>query len=83
MFRTLILALACTLSGHALAQSDSGDGEVRKVDRDGKRLIIRHGDWKGGHMAAMTMALPVAEGVSLAEVRVGDKVNFDVRKQGR
>lgn len=82
MYKTLIMTLACALSAHALAQSDSGDGEIRKVDRDGKRVIIRHGDWKGGHMSAMTMALPVAEGVSLAGVRVGDKVNFEVRKQG-
>lgn len=83
--RNLFIALAIslpTLSAWA-AVTDSGDGELRKVDAAARRVIISHGDWTNGNMAAMTMAMQVKEGVDLSAMRKGDRVKFQVVQEGR
>ena len=81
----LALASACSFfSGAAHATvTDSGDGEIRKVDASSRRVIVSHGNWAGGNMSAMTMAMQVKEGVDLLVLRKGDWVRFEVVKEGR
>ena len=80
----LLVALGPT-AGHAMsrinvAQSASStgmiDGEVRKVDKDARKVTLRHGEIKQLDMPAMTMVFPVKEPTMLDKVKVGDKVKF-------
>ena len=56
------------------------EGEVRKVDRDAKKLTIKHGEIKSLDMPPMTMVYQVTDGVRLDKLKAGDKVRFAVEK---
>jgi Cu/Ag efflux protein CusF len=58
------------------------DGEVRKVDRDAKKLTIKHGPIKNLDMPAMTMVYQVKDPTMLGQLKPGDKVKFEVQKLG-
>ncbi len=66
----------------AAAQSSASttDGEIRRVDRDAKKLTIRHGPIKNLEMPAMTMVFQVRDPALLDKVNVGDKVKFNAEK---
>ena len=66
----------------ALAQSASADGEIRKIDAKAGRVIIKHGEWKGMDMQAMTMAFRVRDAAVLNGLKVADTVRFVVEKDG-
>ena len=73
----LALALA---AGSALAQLS--DGEVRRVDRDGKKITLKHGPIQNLDMPAMTMAFAVKDVAMLDRVKAGDRVRFRIEKTG-
>ena len=58
------------------------DGEVRRVDKDAKKLTLRHGPLTNLDMPAMTMVFQVKNPAMLDEVKVGDKVKFRAEKMG-
>ena len=58
------------------------DGEVRKVDKAGGLLTIKHGEIKNLNMPAMTMAYPVSNVALLDKVKPGDKVRFKASNEG-
>ena len=58
------------------------EGEVRKVDKDAKKLTIRHGPIANLEMPAMTMVFQVKDPAILDQVKAGDKVRFMVEKSG-
>ena len=60
----------------------TADGEVRRIDTAGKKLVIRHGDFKGMDMPAMTMAFPVKDAKMLDGLKPGDRVKFSVEQAG-
>lgn len=60
----------------AVAAASLTDGEVRKVDKDGGRLTLRHGEIKSLAMPPMTMAFRVREVASLEALAPGDRVRF-------
>lgn len=60
--------------------SDMTDGEIRKVDKDNKKLTIKHGDIKNLDMPGMTMVFQVKDPVMLDKVKAGDKVKFVAEK---
>lgn len=62
--------------------ADMADGEVRKVDKDAKKLTIRHGEIKRLDMPPMTMVFQVEDAALLDKVKVGDKIRFVARKAG-
>lgn len=62
------------------AAADTADGEIKKVDKDGKKLTIKHGELKNMGMGAMTMVFRVKEPAMLEKVKAGDKVKFTVAK---
>lgn len=74
-----ILALALA-AGSALAQLT--DGEVRRVDREGKKITLKHGPIQNLDMPAMTMAFAVKDVAMLDRVKAGDQVRFRVEKIG-
>ena len=58
------------------------EGEVRKVDKDAKKITIRHGPIQSLDMPAMTMVFQVSEAALLDQVKAGDKVRFAAEKSG-
>ena len=66
---------------HAAHHPDAlADGEVRKVDKDAKKITLRHGPLPNLDMPAMTMVFQVADATMLDQVKVGDKVKFQAEK---
>ncbi|MCV2363291.1 copper-binding protein [Paucibacter sp. DJ1R-11] len=59
-----------------------GEGEVRKIDRAGKKLTLKHGEISGMDMPPMTMVFTVKEAALLDRFKVGDPVRFKVTRQG-
>lgn len=56
--------------------TDMTDGEVRKVDTEGGKLTLKHGDIKNLDMPAMTMVFVVKDKTMLDKVKAGDKIKF-------
>jgi Cu(I)/Ag(I) efflux system periplasmic protein CusF len=52
------------------------DGEVRKVDKDARKITLRHSEIKHLNMPAMTMVFQVKDPAMLNKVKAGDKVKF-------
>jgi len=90
----LALALSACLPAHAQpkytvqprateAQAlDMTDGEVRKIDREARKITLRHGEIRNLEMPPMTMAFQVKDAAMLDSVKTGDKVRFRVEKLG-
>lgn len=79
-FVAVLFALA--LAAPALGQSALSDGEVRKVDKDAKKITIKHGPLANLDMPPMTMVFQVKDPAMLEQVKVGDKIKFDAEKVG-
>lgn len=58
------------------------DGEIRKVDKDAKKITIRHGPIVNLDMPAMTMVFQVKNPAMLDQVKAGDKIKFAADKAG-
>jgi len=56
--------------------ADMTDGEVRKVDKEGGKVTLKHADIKSLDMPGMTMVFVVKDKAMLDKVKVGDKVKF-------
>lgn len=66
----------------APAATDMTDAEVRKVDKENKKLTLKHGEIKNLDMPSMTMVFQVTDGALLDRVKPGDKVRFKADKIG-
>lgn len=64
------------------ATVDLADGEVRKVDKETKKITLKHGVIKSLDMPAMTMVFQVKDAAMLDKVKVGDKVRFKAEQTG-
>ncbi len=64
------------------ADAKLADGEIRKVDKDAKKLTIRHGPIQSLDMPAMTMVFQVKDPAMLDKVNAGDKIRFSAEKVG-
>jgi Cu(I)/Ag(I) efflux system protein CusF len=71
-------------SGDATASSAAvfAEGEVRKVDKDAKKVTIRHGEIKNLDMPPMTMVFAVKDEAVLDKVNAGDKILFRAVEDG-
>lgn len=58
------------------------DGEIRKVDKDAKKITIKHGPLANLDMPPMTMVFQVKDPAMLNQVKAGDKVKFQAEKIG-
>jgi len=56
------------------------DGEVRKVDRENKKMTIKHGELKNLDMPRMTMVFPIRNATLLETFKASDKVKFVANK---
>ena len=64
------------------ATGEMTEGEVRKVDKENKKLTLKHGEIKSLEMPPMTMVFQVKDAAMLDKVQAGDKVRFKVEKIG-
>jgi len=88
-FKSFIAACAILATGvSAPAQTDPGNaadmsqGEVRKVDKENKKITLKHGEIKNLEMPGMTMVFQVKDPAMLDTVKQGDKVQFKAEKAG-
>jgi Cu/Ag efflux protein CusF len=58
------------------------EGEVRKVDKDAKKITIKHGPLANLDMPPMTMVFQVKDPALLEQAKAGDKVKFQAEKVG-
>ena len=58
------------------------EGEIRKVDKEFKKITIKHGEIKHLEMPAMTMVFQIKDPAVLDQIKAGDKVKFLVEKAG-
>jgi Cu/Ag efflux protein CusF len=65
-----------TVSGPQYTQ-----GEVRRVDKPGGRITVRHGRIYDLDMPPMTMVFRVKDATLLDRLKAGDKIDFLVEKQ--
>lgn len=56
------------------------DGEVRKIDKENKKITLKHGEIKNLDMPGMTMVFQVKDPSMLESVKQGDKVMFKAEK---
>ena len=67
---------------HQAGKAEMIDGEVRKVDKDTKKITIKHGPMPSFDMPGMTMVFQVKDPALLDKVKAGDKVMFQAEKLG-
>lgn len=79
-FSRLIAALAVSAAPFLVHASDMSEGEIRKVDKEAKKLTIRHGELKNLQMPPMTMVFQVKDAAMLDQVQPGDKIAFVAEK---
>jgi Cu/Ag efflux protein CusF len=58
------------------------EGEIRRVDKDAKKLTIRHGPLANLDMPPMTMVFQVKDPSVLEQLKPGDKIRFQAEKIG-
>ena len=65
------------------AMTGTGEGEVTAVDKTASTITLRHGPIPGVKWPAMTMTFKANPATLTDQVKVGDKVSFDVKVQGQ
>jgi Cu(I)/Ag(I) efflux system protein CusF len=75
----LVLAAACGLA--QTAAPDMAEAEIRKVDRDARKITLKHGPIKNLDMPPMTMVFQVRDVKMLDNLKAGDKVRFSADQQ--
>ncbi len=61
---------------------DMAQGEVRKIDKDARKITIKHGDITNLGMPPMTMVFRVKDVALLEKSKVGDQVQFKAAIEG-
>ena len=97
MLIAALLALAGATAVYATGSADRGaapdagreqgraalaEGEIRRIDREAKKVTIRHGPLRNLDMPAMTMVFKVKDAAILDRLQPGDKVHFEAEKIG-
>ena len=86
---TALLASTAVATSHSPAAAGTHaehhaltDGEVRRVDKDARKLTIRHGPIENLDMPPMTMVFQVQDSAMLDNVKAGDKIKFSADRIG-
>lgn len=79
-----LLALALAAGAHAGHSPDYTPAEVRKVDKEGGKITLRHGEIRNLQMPPMSMVFQVKDAKWLDRFKAGDKVQFRaVQEEGK
>ena len=79
MHNTLVLS---PVSYAQQKSEEMSNGEIRKIDKDTKKITIKHGVIKNLDMPGMTMVFQVKDPAMLDKVKPGDKVKFSAERSG-
>jgi Cu(I)/Ag(I) efflux system protein CusF len=60
----------------AASAAEMAEGEIRKIDKDAKKVTIKHGEIKSLDMPPMTMVFQFKDGAMLDKLKPGDKIRF-------
>ena len=74
-------ATAPTATIEKAPMKDAAEGEVRKIDKDAKKITLKHGPIKNLDMPGMTMVFQVKDAALLDKFVAGDKILFTVEQQ--
>lgn len=81
----LLLSTTLALSPATYAQEkvdEMSQGEIRKIDKETKKITLKHGEIKNLDMPGMTMVFQVKDPAMLDNVKPGDKVKFSAERSG-
>ena len=85
-FPLTVLAQAAATGSAATAMpaasAEMTEAEVRKVDKESKKITLKHGAIKNLDMPPMTMVFGVSDAKLLEKVQAGDKVRFAATGEG-
>lgn len=89
MMKRVLIVVASVLASASFAASDVSpvqlaqagpasmtQGEVRKVDKDAKKITLKHGEIVSLGMPPMTMVFRVKDEAMLDKVKTGDRIWF-------
>jgi Cu/Ag efflux protein CusF len=76
------LFAALTLVAVPAMAQQLADGEIRRVDKEAKKLTIKHGPIPNLDMPPMTMVFQVKDPAMLERVKAGDRIRFSAEKVG-
>jgi Cu(I)/Ag(I) efflux system protein CusF len=78
-----VLAIALgTTAVASQAVAEMTEAEVRKVDKENRKITLKHGEIKSLEMPPMTMVFGVNDVALLEKVQPGDKVRFRAANEG-
>ena len=87
-FTIALLSSLLSLSAHAqtttpkeMPAKDMTEAEVRKIDKDAKKITLKHGPIKNLDMPGMTMVFQVKDIALIDKLAVGDKIMFTAEQQ--
>lgn len=87
---TAVIALSFAALGSTMAwaqaPADMAEAEIRKIDKDARKVTLKHGPIKSLDMPPMTMVFQIRDPAvleNLSKMAVGDKIRFSaVQQQG-
>ena len=84
MKKRWVTLLLCAALGSAWAQATAelAEAEVRRVDKDARKVTLKHGPIKSLDMPPMTMVFHARDPVQVSGLKTGDKVRFQAAAEG-
>jgi Cu(I)/Ag(I) efflux system periplasmic protein CusF len=76
--RSLIGLAALVTSTAGMSAQEMAEAEVRKINSDTGKIMLKHGPIKNLDMPPMTMVFTVKNPALINDVKVGDKIMFNV-----
>lgn len=61
---------------NTMAAKDLAEAEIRKIDKDAKKVTLKHGPIKNLDMPSMTMVFQVRDATLFDKMVVGEKILF-------
>ena len=77
----IVIAFAALAAFAQTAAKDMAEAEVRKIDKDAKKITLKHGPIKNLDMPGMTMVFQVKDLALIDKLVVGDKILFTAEQQ--
>jgi len=78
-----VTALSPTLSTAQTANAaDMSEAEVRRVDKSGGKLTLKHGELRNLDMPPMTMVFVVRDPKGVEGLKAGDRIRFMAGQDG-
>ncbi len=84
MNKLIIALLIAAGSAASMAQAptkEMAEAEVRKVDRDARKVTLKHGPIKSLDMPPMTMVFQIKDTSLLDKLVAGEKIRFSAEQQ--